>query len=216
MAILTINRIVNSKILLQGQGGTGVNFKDATGVATFRNTADSAYADVALKNLRIQGANTTFYVGLDVPGSLAANTVFVLPALDGAANQVLKTDGSKNLGWATVNLFSDQVRAIHADYANGTATTNLLVAPPANCYLKEIWLIPAVASGTSAGQISVGVSGTVAAYAATTDSDLTSSEVQIIPVGKKLGGSPADIILTITAGGQTFSGTAILFYFNAS
>jgi hypothetical protein len=48
-----------------------------------------------------QTTNGTNYAGFKSPTSLAANIQWVLPNADGTANQVLKTDGSGNLGWAT-------------------------------------------------------------------------------------------------------------------
>lgn len=48
-----------------------------------------------------QNTNGTNYAGFKAPTSLAANIQWVLPTADGTANQVLKTDGSGNLGWAS-------------------------------------------------------------------------------------------------------------------
>lgn len=45
--------------------------------------------------------NGTNFVALQAPASIAADVTFTLPAADGTANQVLKTDGSGNLGFAT-------------------------------------------------------------------------------------------------------------------
>jgi len=42
-----------------------------------------------------EGSN---YVGFEAP-ALAADKIWVLPAADGSANEILKTDGSGNLGW---------------------------------------------------------------------------------------------------------------------
>jgi len=50
------------------------------------------------KELRFyEGSN---YVGFEAP-ALSANKIWVLPAADGSTGQVLKTDGSGNLGWVT-------------------------------------------------------------------------------------------------------------------
>lgn len=48
-----------------------------------------------------QTTNGTNYAGFKSPTSLAANIQWVLPNADGTSNQVLKTDGSGNLGWAS-------------------------------------------------------------------------------------------------------------------
>jgi hypothetical protein len=46
-------------------------------------------------------SNGTNYVGFKAPDVLGANKVWVLPANDGTAGQLLKTDGAGNLGWAS-------------------------------------------------------------------------------------------------------------------
>jgi len=46
-------------------------------------------------------ANGTNYVGFKAPDVIGTNKVWVLPATDGTAGQVLKTDGIGNLGWAS-------------------------------------------------------------------------------------------------------------------
>ena len=49
--------------------------------------------------------NGTNFVALQAAASLAASTTFVLPEADGSTGQFLKTDGSGNLAFATVNQF---------------------------------------------------------------------------------------------------------------
>lgn len=58
------------------------------------NTGEARFKELA--------ANGVNYVGLKAPDAIAANCVFVLPPADGSASQYLKTDGGKNLGWATL------------------------------------------------------------------------------------------------------------------
>lgn len=48
--------------------------------------------------LAVNGSN---YVGFKAPDSITANLTWTLPASDGTANQVLKTDGAGNLGWVS-------------------------------------------------------------------------------------------------------------------
>ena len=43
-------------------------------------------------------ADSSHYVGLRGPGAVSTNVVWTLPATDGSAGQLLKTDGSGNLG----------------------------------------------------------------------------------------------------------------------
>ena len=61
------------------------------------NSGDFAFpADV-----RFNDADGSHYVGLQAPSTVSSNLVWTLPAADGSANQLLKTDGSGALGWAT-------------------------------------------------------------------------------------------------------------------
>jgi len=46
-------------------------------------------------------ANGTNYVGFQAPASIAADVLWTLPATDGTAAQVLRTDGSGTLSWAS-------------------------------------------------------------------------------------------------------------------
>lgn len=67
-------------------------------------TSPSIGTDATIKaagELRFNNAGDTFYVGFK-GGNAAANKIWTLPLVDGAANQVLKTDGAATLGWATV------------------------------------------------------------------------------------------------------------------
>ena len=52
-------------------------------------------------DVRFKDADGSHYVGLQAPSTVSSNLVWSLPAADGSANQLLKTDGSGNLGWAS-------------------------------------------------------------------------------------------------------------------
>ena len=51
--------------------------------------------------------NGTAHIGLKAPNSVTSTQIFTLPDGDGSAGQFLKTDGSGNLDFATVNQFID-------------------------------------------------------------------------------------------------------------
>ena len=64
--------------------------------------------DVILDNqvdarFREATANGTNYVGFQAPATIAADVLWTLPATDGTASQVLSTNGSGALSWATVS-----------------------------------------------------------------------------------------------------------------
>ena len=77
---------------------------DASLYATLAGSTftDNIVVDNA-KELRFEEAtgNGNNYVGFEAPATLSGDQIWVLPTADGSANQLLKTDGSGNLGWAT-------------------------------------------------------------------------------------------------------------------
>tara|TARA_R100000655_G_scaffold493_3_gene2063 strand:- start:629 stop:1594 length:966 start_codon:yes stop_codon:yes gene_type:complete len=52
-------------------------------------------------DFRFADSDSSNYVGFQAPATVSSNLVWTLPAVDGSANQLLKTDGSGNLGWAS-------------------------------------------------------------------------------------------------------------------
>jgi hypothetical protein len=50
-------------------------------------------------DIRLGDADSTHYVGFKAPSTVSSSLVWTLPAADGTANYLLKTDGSGNLGW---------------------------------------------------------------------------------------------------------------------
>jgi hypothetical protein len=56
---------------------------------------------VAQAQARFYDSDTTQYAAIQAPSNLTANYTLTLPADDGTANQVLQTDGSGVLSWAT-------------------------------------------------------------------------------------------------------------------
>ncbi|HAJ06459.1 MAG TPA: hypothetical protein DCL76_07890 [Chloroflexi bacterium] len=53
--------------------------------------------------LRLGDANSSHYVGFKAPATVSSSLVWTLPAADGTANYLLKTDGSGNLAWTADN-----------------------------------------------------------------------------------------------------------------
>src|SRR6056300_165968 len=66
--------------------------------------------------------NGTNFIGLKAPNSVASTTTFTLPDGDGTAGQFLKTDGSGNLDFATVNQFIDLAGDTGTDTYNTAET----------------------------------------------------------------------------------------------
>jgi len=66
--------------------------------------------------------NGTSFVGLKSPNALANTVIFTLPDGDGSAGQFLKTDGSRNLSFGTVNQFIDLAGDTGTDTYNTSET----------------------------------------------------------------------------------------------
>jgi hypothetical protein len=64
---------------------------DVDGDVTIRSQGDLRFGD----------SDNSNWVALQAPATVASNVTFTLPATDGTADQVLKTNGSAALGWAT-------------------------------------------------------------------------------------------------------------------
>ena len=91
--------------------------------------------------VRFGDADTSNYVGFEAPATVTSNQIWVLPAADGSADQVLKTDGSGNLSF--VSQSSGGIASVSADSSpqlggdldtNGnslvtTSNANLKLAP---------------------------------------------------------------------------------------
>ena len=84
-------------ITLKGTTDKTFNWVDATDSWTSSEHLTLS----ATKELRLADTDSSHYVGFKAPGTVTSNKVWVLPDADGTANQVLKTDGSGNLSWAT-------------------------------------------------------------------------------------------------------------------
>ena len=86
---------------------SGDDFVSLTGSETLTNkTLGSAVATTALTlnataELRLADTDSSNYVGFKAPGTVSANKVWVLPAADGTSGQVLSTDGSGTLSFAS-------------------------------------------------------------------------------------------------------------------
>ena len=131
-----------------------VNNLGNVGIGT---TSPGAKLDVK-DTIRLSGS-TSGYVGLKAATN-AGSTTFTLPSADGAANQVLKTDGSGNLGWMTAS--SGAVTAVGS--FSGTSTANGLSVSGSSLSLHA-------ADGTNPGAVST--SAQTFAGAKTFTSDVT-------------------------------------------
>lgn len=86
------------------QNSTGATLSD-TGGATFTGSVDVAGTSTAGSNIKLyeDTDNGTNYVSFKAPDTIASNVTWTLPSADGTSSQVLSTNGTGTLSWATVS-----------------------------------------------------------------------------------------------------------------
>lgn len=84
-------------------GGTGVTTSTGTGNVVL-SASPTLTGDVTLNaqgDLRFADADSSNWVAFQAPATIASNVTWTLPATDGSSAQVLSTNGSGTLSWAT-------------------------------------------------------------------------------------------------------------------
>ena len=92
---ITSGTITGSTIFSGSGGMTTTGPISGSGNVTVQGTG------TATTELRFADQDSSNYVGFKAPGTLSANKVWTLPASDGSAGQVLKTDGLGNFSWVS-------------------------------------------------------------------------------------------------------------------
>jgi len=113
---------------------------DEDGISVANGTASTG----AVLRLGEATANGTNYVAVQAPASLAANTTYTLPTADGTSGQLLSTNGSGTLSWATASGGGASYSAVRTqsgttytlaltdagDYIQTTSTTAVTITVP--------------------------------------------------------------------------------------
>lgn len=95
----------NATTLSLGGVATTVSIGASTGTSTVNNSLTVA-GDLTLnaqKDLRFADADSSNWVAFQAPSTVSTNVTWTLPSADGSPNQVLSTDGSGTLSWATAS-----------------------------------------------------------------------------------------------------------------
>lgn len=88
----------NGNEFVAGDNGGAIIF----GVASAERLRIDSSGNVIINgqgDLRFNDSDNSNWVALQAPATVASNVTWTLPATDGAANQLLKTNGSGQLGW---------------------------------------------------------------------------------------------------------------------
>lgn len=193
--ITNIKRTLSQTFLIKAQGGTGVTLKDNAGTLDVKNAADSGYAGF----------------------KAAAGELSTLKLTTGAANTYIpQSDASGNLTLvapSSLGIYADIVRTKVFSFTEATTSPSTIFTPPANSVILRVTVVMSVAAGGSGASIAIGISGTTGRDLAATDTDLTSTDIQVGSTPyTDVGGSPAAIIATIVTGGRTFTGKVFIDY----
>jgi len=116
-----MNNDTNSVGLRLDDMATEIEFVDTTSTIAMANTGTLSFTDgtntlmtladggaagnltvMAQGDMRFADSDSSHYVGFQATDTVTANVIWTLPAADGTANQVLETDGSGALSWATI------------------------------------------------------------------------------------------------------------------
>ena len=115
-----------------GTDGTITMIADGTTVATATSsqvtiTQDTAIANAKSIQFKEATANGVSHVAVKAPANLAGNYTLTLPTATGALNQILKTDGSGNLGWADSDSFGSN--RVYVSATKGNDANDGITAP---------------------------------------------------------------------------------------
>nr|BAR27006.1 fiber protein [uncultured Mediterranean phage uvMED] len=101
-ATLKIRNAANDGFITLGTASTNFGLVSASGATFTGDITLNAQSDV-----RFADSDSSNYIALQAPATVASNVTFTLPSADGTANQALKTDASGNLGFASYLLLSE-------------------------------------------------------------------------------------------------------------
>jgi hypothetical protein len=105
------------------QNSTGATLSD-TGAAVFTGALDVLGNSTAGSNIKLyeDTDNGTNYVAFKAPDTIAADVTWTLPAADGTSAQVLSTNGSGTLSWATASPSAATPTALGTVYGKQTTS----------------------------------------------------------------------------------------------
>ena len=150
--------------------------------------------------------NGTNFIGLKAPNAVTSTTTFTLPDGDGSAGQFLKTDGSGNLDFATVNQFIDLAGDSGTDTYNTAETLTFTGGSGIDTAVTDNEI-----TVTAAGITNSNLSGSAAisnANLANPTLTLGSSTLTLGATTTDIAGLTSLVVDDITINGQTVQTTA--------
>jgi hypothetical protein len=100
----------SSGVVTNLTGTASININGTVGATTPAAVTSTTLTVNAANDLRLADTDSSNYVGFKAPATVTTNKIWTLPSADGTAGQVLSTNGSATLSWATAGGgFSQQV-----------------------------------------------------------------------------------------------------------
>ena len=132
---------------------------------------------------------------------MTANVELILPIDDGTHAQVLQTDGSGALSWASAGTTEMCRKQDTTTLAFDTATPLTLFTLPANAIVNEVKVVIDTAFTGTAPTLSAGIAGTVSKYLSAIQVDLqgTAKDIYIANPGEVAVGTTESLIATYAA-----------------
>jgi hypothetical protein len=142
------------------QNSTGATLSD-TGAAVFTGALDVLGNSTAGSNLKLyeDTDNGTNYVSFKAPDTIAANVTWTLPSADGTSAQVLSTNGSGTLSWATAS-GSSQWTTTGSDIYYTTGSVGIGTTAPSDYFASAAKFVIANTSGDVGMTIATSATGT--------------------------------------------------------
>ena len=150
--------------------------------------------------------NGSAFIGLKAPDAVTTSTTFTLPNGDGTTGQFLKTDGSGNLDFATVNQFIDLAGDTGTDTYN-TAETLTFAGGAGLTQTVTDNTVTVTATSLTNSNLS-GSAGITNANLATPTTTLGSSTLTLGATTTDIAGLTSLVVDSITINGATVSTTA--------
>ena len=150
--------------------------------------------------------NGTNYIGIRAPNAVTGSQTFVLPDGDGTAGQFLKTDGSGNLDFTTVNQFINLAGDTGTDQYNTSETLTFAGGPGLDTDVTDNNVEIQANSLTNAN-----LSGSAAISNANLENPTTTLGSSVLTLGTTttdIAGLTSLVVDDITINGQTITTTA--------
>lgn len=209
-----------------GLGLTGPKLKNVSSALAVRNAADNADAAITASAVNVSGEILTLNSDAAESGAdwkatisravsgMTANLALTLPVDDGTASQVLSTNGSGVLSWASAGDTGLADKVDVTALAFGDTAPLAMFSTGAADVINHIDIIVDTAFNGTAPTLSIGVAGTTSKYSATSDVDLKTAGVYQIHPGLPAAG--AEALIATYAADTSSAGAARINVFYAT